>query len=86
MVKWLVSRNIISSWSEGGFLTTDIKVGGQIADQGLVHLGGLEVELFQFFGERQLGDGHLVFDGPCLFLSDLGGQQVADDLLGLPND
>jgi hypothetical protein len=26
LVKWLDSRNIISSWSEGGFLTTDIKV------------------------------------------------------------
>ena len=35
---------------------------GQVADQGLVNLGGLEVELLQFLGERQLGDGHLVFD------------------------
>ena len=36
--------------------------GRQVADQRLVHLGGFEVELFQFLGERQLGDGHLVFD------------------------
>ncbi len=36
--------------------------GGQDADQRLVDLGRLEVELFQFLGERQFGDGHLVFD------------------------
>ncbi len=55
--------------------------GGQVADQGLVDLGRFEVELFQFLGQRQLGDGHLVFDRAGLLLADLGGQQVADDLL-----
>ena len=57
--------------------------GGQVADQGLIDLGGLEVELLQFLGERQLGDGHLVFDRARLLLAYLGGEQIADDLLGL---
>jgi hypothetical protein len=43
----------------------------------------LEVELVDFLGERRLGDGHLVFDRARLLLADLGGQQVADDLLRL---
>ena len=57
--------------------------GGQVADQGLVDLGRVEVELLEFLGQRQLGDGHLVFDRARLLLTDLGGQQVADDLLWL---
>ncbi len=57
--------------------------GGQVADQGLIGLGGFEVELLQFLGERQFSDGHLVFDRPRLLLPDLGGQKVTDDLLGL---
>ena len=32
---------------------------GQVADQRLVDLRRLEVELFQFLGQRQLGDRHL---------------------------
>lgn len=57
--------------------------GGQVADQGLVDLGGREVELVDFLGQRQFGDGHLVFDRARLLLTDLGGQQIADDLLWL---
>ena len=56
--------------------------GGEVADEGLVNLGRLEVELFQFLGQRQLGDRHLVFDRAGLLLGDLCGQQVTDDLLG----
>ena len=55
--------------------------GRQIADQGLVDLSCVEVELFQFLGERQLGNGHLVFDRPGSLLADLGREKVADDLL-----
>jgi hypothetical protein len=40
-------------------------------------------ELLDLAGERQLGDGDLVFDRPRLLLVDLGSQQVADDPLGL---
>lgn len=57
--------------------------GGEVVDQGLVDLGGLEVELFDLLGQRQLGDGHLVFDRARLLLTDLGGQEVANDLLWL---
>jgi hypothetical protein len=56
--------------------------GGQIPDQGLVDLGRLEVELLDLLSQRQLGDGHLVLDRARLLLTDLGGQQIADDPLG----
>ena len=55
--------------------------GGEVADQGLVDLGRLEVELLDLLGQRQFGDGHLVFDRTRLLLADLGVQQIADDLL-----
>src|SRR5271154_7056557 len=35
----------------------------------------------EVLGERQLGDGELVFDRARLLLVDLGGEQVADDAL-----
>lgn len=57
--------------------------GGEVADQGLVDFGSVEVELVDLLRERQLGDGHLVFDRTCLLLTDLGGQQIADDPLWL---
>ena len=57
--------------------------GRQVADQGLVDLGRLEVELIDFLGQRQLGDRHLILDRSRLLLTDLGGQQIADDLLRL---
>ena len=44
--------------------------------------GTVEVELGDVIGERQLGDGHLVFDGARLLLGDLGAQQVTNDALG----
>ena len=57
--------------------------GGEVTDQGLVDLGRFEVELLDLLGQRQLGDRHLVFDRACLLLTDLGGQEVANDLLRL---
>lgn len=57
--------------------------GGEVADQGLVDLGRFEVELVDLLGQRQFGDGHLVFDRARLLLTDLGGQQITDDLLRL---
>ena len=44
---------------------------GKITDQGLVDVGGFEVELVDLFGQWQLGDGHLVFDRSSLLLGDL---------------
>jgi hypothetical protein len=54
----------------------------EIAHERFVDRGTVEVELGDVLGERQLGDGHLVFDGARLLLGDLGGQQVTDDALG----
>ena len=43
----------------------------------------VEVEVVDILGQRQLGDGELVFDRARLLLGDLGGEQVADDALRL---
>ena len=55
---------------------------GEIADEGLVDRGLLEVEFVYLLGEREPGDGHLVLDRARLLLADLCREQVADDLLG----
>jgi len=55
----------------------------EITDQGFVDLGRLEVELVDFLGQRQLGDGHLILDRARLLLTDFGVQEVANDLLRL---
>lgn len=56
---------------------------GEVTDQGFIDLGDLEVELLDLLGQRQFGDRHLVFDRAGLLLTDLGGQEVANDLLRL---
>ncbi len=43
----------------------------------------VEDEVVEVLGERQLGGGDLVLDRAGLLLGDLGGEQVADDVLGL---
>ena len=47
-----------------------------------------KIEVLDVLGQRQLGDGELVFDGAGLLLRYLGLQQIADDLrrLVLPLD
>ena len=55
----------------------------QIAHERLVHRRIVKGELVDLLGQRQLGDGHLVFDRACLLLADLGVQEIADDLLRL---
>src|SRR5690606_16813166 len=57
----------------------DEGAGGKVTDQGLVDGRVGEVEVVDVFGQWQLGDGELVFDGAGLLLGDLGRQQVADD-------
>ena len=56
---------------------------GEIADEGFVDGRVLEVEVVDVLGERQLGDGDLVFDGAGLLLGDLGCEEIADDALRL---
>jgi hypothetical protein len=64
-------------------LLLDEAAGGEVADQRLVDVGRVEVEVFEVLGERQLGDGHLVLDRARLLLVDLGPEQVAHHLLWL---
>jgi hypothetical protein len=56
--------------------------GGQIFHQTFVDWRAGKVELFDVFCQWQLCDGHLVADGPCLFLGNLGLQQIAHDARG----
>jgi len=56
---------------------------GEIAHQCLVDRRSVELEVIEILGERQLGNGELIFDRACLLLVDLGGEQVADDALRL---
>jgi hypothetical protein len=56
---------------------------GEVAYQRLVHFGGIEVEVVDVLGQRQLGDRHLVLNRARLLLVDLRDEKVADDPLGL---
>ena len=56
---------------------------GEVAHQSLVDGGVVEDEVVDVLGERQLGDGHLVFDRASLLLGDLGGEQITDNPLRL---
>ena len=56
---------------------------GEIANERLVDRGAGELEVVEILGERQLGNSELVTDRTCLLLIDLGGQQIANDALGL---
>ena len=53
----------------------------EIAHQRLVDRRVCELEVIEVLGERQLGNGELVFDRAGLLLVDLGGKQIADDAL-----
>src|SRR5690606_28742370 len=61
-------------------LIGDESAAGKIADQGFVDRSAGEVEVVDVFGQRELGDGELVFDRAGLLLGNLGRQQIADDL------
>ena len=50
----------------------------EILDERLVDRQTLELEVIKVFGKRQLGDGHLIFNGPRLLLADLSGEQIGD--------
>jgi hypothetical protein len=52
---------------------------GQVADQGLVDRRAGEVEVIDVLGQRQFGDGQLVFDRARLLLGDLGGEQITEN-------
>src|SRR5467141_3994311 len=64
-------------------LLGDKPAAGQVIDQCLVDRRTVELEVIEVLGERQLGDGELVFDRARLLLVDLGSEQVADDALRL---
>jgi hypothetical protein len=56
---------------------------GEVIDERLVDWRALELEVVEVLGERQLGDGELVFDLARLLFTDLGREQIADDALRL---
>src|SRR5258705_10697285 len=62
-------------------LLGDKPAAGQVIDQRLVDRRALEGEVIEVLGERQLGDGELVFDRARLLLVDLGAGQIADNAL-----
>ena len=51
--------------------------------RGFVDRRVLEGEVLDILGQRQLGDGELVFDRARLLLGDLGLQEIADQALRL---
>src|SRR5207302_2394685 len=55
----------------------------EVAHKGLVDWHIVEAEVVDVLGQRQLGDGDLIFDRSRLLLGDLRGQQIADDALRL---
>src|SRR5207247_302622 len=65
------------------FVEGDEAPGGEVMDERRIDRRAREVEVGEVLGERQLGDGELVFDRPRLLLADLGAEQIADDALGL---
>ena len=67
---------------DGVTLLGDEAAGGEIIDQRLVDGSALELEVLKILGQRQFGDGELVFDRARLLLVDLGVEQVADNALG----
>lgn len=56
---------------------------GEVADEGLVDRGFVENEVLHLFGETELGDGDLVLSGAHRLLGDLGGERIAQEVLGL---
>lgn len=60
-------------------LIGDEGAAGEIADQGFVDRRVGEVEVVDVLGQRQLGDGELVFDGAGLLLRYLGLQEITDN-------
>ena len=56
---------------------------GEVAHQRLIDRRSVEGEVVEILGQRQLGDGDLVFDRARLLLGDLGFEQIADDALRL---
>src|SRR6185369_2961472 len=59
----------------------DAAAAGEVVHERLVDRCALELEVIEVLGERQLGDGELVFDRARLFLVDLGLEQITDDAL-----
>ena len=61
-------------------LARDEAASGQIAQQGFVDGRAVEVKIIDVLGQREFGDGHLIFDGARLLFGDFGLKKIADDL------
>jgi hypothetical protein len=64
-------------------LLCDEAAAGEVVHERLVDRRALELEVVEVLGERQLGDGELILDRPCLLLVDLRREQIANDALRL---
>src|SRR6516164_6215585 len=82
-----INETLIRDLVGGGFLVDQHGVAlldeeaaaDQVADQGLVDRRAGKVEVIDVLGQRQFGDGQLVFDRARLLLGDLGAEQIAND-------
>ena len=85
MARWLLPPEPVegagSPDQHGVALLGQERAAGEAADKRLVDRRGLEHEVVDVLGQRQLGDGELILDRARLLFGDLGAQQVADEAL-----
>ena len=61
-------------------LAGDEATARKIAHQGFVDGRAVEVKIINVLCQRELGDGHLIFDRARLLFGDFGLKKIADDL------
>ena len=82
MARWVLPVPVPPTKHDVALMGEEVAA-GEVAHQGLVDRRVVEDEVVDVLGQRQLGDGDLVFDRARLLLGDLGGEQIANDLLRL---
>jgi PAS domain-containing protein len=75
---WTVDATGWRTWFNKRWYDHDVR-----RDARLRIRSAIKREVVEVLGERQLGDGELIFDRARLLLVDLGGEQIDDDTLGL---
>ena len=58
----------------------DEAASSKITHQGFVDGRAVKVEVVDVLGQREFGDGHLIFDGARLLFGNFGLKKIADDL------
>jgi hypothetical protein len=67
-------------------LLGDEAAAGEVVDECLIDWRTIEVEVIEVLGERQLGDGELVFDRARLLLADFRVKQSTPPTARLPQE